>query len=370
MRYALLLLSLLTALVPIRSSAQQAGDLTGADYKRFPEDYGRRARKHFENTLGMRYIPSQTFTMGTTEAPNDANAGKLTGAISGSARRQVSIAGYWLCEREVSNYDYRMYVEDIRERFGEDSATTIMPDTSVWDNDTIMSPHMAGTYFSHPAFDNYPVVGVSYWQANAYCVWLSEQLISFLNAEGEDTTGVPNFRLPTEAEWEAAASMKPASWGEDLSQPEFATENGLPRRDKDLELHLNCGGTQDATGYFVLSYYDDGFYETAPHDAFAPNVAGIRHLSGNVAEWCVDVYKPIKASSFSEGNKIMRGIERLYRNLQTADNEKVVKGGAWTNPLGALRVGLRQSVPATTQSVRIGFRVAMTSTNPQPVTNY
>ena len=92
-----------------------------------------------------------------------------------------------------------------RNSFIKREVVNIYPDTLCWVHDYTysMNEDFTRQYFTSPAYDNYPVVGVSWVQANAFCVWRSNYLNQYL--ESIDYTQMNDFRLPTEAEWEFAA---------------------------------------------------------------------------------------------------------------------------------------------------------------------
>lgn len=165
-------------------------------------------------------------------------------------------------------------------------------------------------YWHDPALNGprQPVVGVSWYEAVAYTEWLTR------------TTGVVH-RLPTEAEWEAAARGgligQPYPWG---AEP------------------------PDAGGRFRANYYPndfaaDGFRFTAPVGSFPPNGYGLYDMAGNVAEWCLDRFTPTRPTSFAH------------------PEARVLRGGSWMSRARELRVASRQYAPPEKADGFIGFRV-------------
>ena len=104
-----------------------------------------------------------------------------------------------------------------RSKFILEKKTPIYPDTLVWIRDFAYSYNEAMTkrYFMHPAFGNYPVVGVNWHMATAFCEWSTHYLNSFLNSKNRPQES--DFRLPTEGQWEYAArggrSQSMFPWG-------------------------------------------------------------------------------------------------------------------------------------------------------------
>jgi gliding motility-associated lipoprotein GldK len=132
---------------------------------------------------------------------------------------------------------------------------------------------MTRNYFNHPAFDNYPVVGVNWHQARAFCLWRTRLLYDFnmLNSKTEPEF----FRLPSEVEWEYAArggrDFAPYPWG----GPYLRNAKGCI-----------LANFKPMRG----NYPEDGGLYTVKADAYFPNDFGLYNMSGNVAEWCEDAF--------------------------------------------------------------------------------
>lgn len=161
-----------------------------------------------------------------------------------------------------------------------------------------------------------PVVGVTWYDALAFARWLSK------------ITGEP-YRLPTEAEWEAAARGglvgQPYPWG---AEPPAA------------------GGRYRAN-YNPKPYAADGYAYTAPVGSFPPNGYGLYDMAGNVAEWCLDWYSP-------DAYTYRSGADPAGPPTGTA---KVVRGGSWYSSARELRCAARQAWPPPSADGFIGFRL-------------
>jgi formylglycine-generating enzyme required for sulfatase activity len=188
----------------------------------------------------------------------------------------------------------------------------IYPDTLVWIRDFSYSYNepMSKRYFSHPSFDNYPVVGVSWKQATAFCEWRTNYLNGFL--ESKKKIAESDFRLPTEAEWEYAArggrSQAPYPWG------------GYYLRNKKGCLLANF---KPGRG----NYPEDGGFYTVRADAYWPNDFGLYNMSGNVAEWTSSLYYEGAYNFQHDMNPDIRW------NAKDSDpprmKRKVIRGGSW-----------------------------------------
>ncbi len=215
----------------------------------------------------------------------------------------------------------------------------IYPDTLVWARDYAYSYNepMAQRYNSHPAFGKYPVVGVNWKQAKAYCNWRTQYLNGYLKSKGR--TQESSFRLPSEAEWEYAARGG-------RSQSLFPWGSYYLRNKKGCVMANFKPGRGD--------YAADGAVYTWRADAAWPNDFGLYNMAGNVAEWT--------NSYFYEGSyNFMHDLSPDVRyNAKNGDNirekRKVLRGGSWKDVGFYLQCGTRSYEYQDTAKSYIGFR--------------
>jgi formylglycine-generating enzyme len=215
----------------------------------------------------------------------------------------------------------------------------IYPDTLVWIRDFSYSYNepMSKRYFSHPSFGNYPVVGVTWKQANAFCEWRTQYLNGFL--ESKKRNAESDFRLPTEAEWEYAArggrSQAPFPWG------------GYYLRNKKGCLLANF---KPGRG----NYPEDGGFYTVRADAYWPNDFGLYNMAGNVAEWTSSLYYEGAYNFQHDMNPDIRW------NAKDSDpprmKRKVIRGGSWKDVGYFLQNAARNYEYQDTAKSYIGFR--------------
>jgi gliding motility-associated lipoprotein GldK len=215
----------------------------------------------------------------------------------------------------------------------------VYPDTLVWMRDFSYSYNepMTKRYFSHPAFGNYPVVGVNWKQAMAFCHWRSHIQNSYLERKKMAVEG--DYRLPSEAEWEYAArggrtnSMFP--WGS------YYTRN---------KKGCLLANFKPGRG----NYAEDGGFYTVRADAYWPNDYGLYNMSGNVAEWT--------GSYFYEGayNFMADMSPDIRYDAKDSDRprekRKVVRGGSWKDIQYMIQVSTRNYEYQDTAKSYIGFR--------------
>lgn len=282
---------------------------------------------------GMVVIPAGTFHMG--QADEDIAATQI------NFNKQVTIGSFYMDDTEITNNEYRQFLdrmmEDSVQTLGEDYIrTNFFPDTTVWVRDFTyhMGDPMMVYYYSHPAFDNYPVVGVDWNAARYFCRWRTGFLNDYRYSKG--LFPMPDFRLPSEAEWEYAARG-----GRDMAK--YPWGNPYIRNAKGCMLANFKPGRGN--------YYDDGFQYTSPVASFFSNDYGLYDMSGNVAEWCEDAYQ---AASYS----IVWDLNPTYYD----DNEprKIIRGGSWKDIAYYLETGTRTFEYEDSARAFIGFRCAMT----------
>lgn len=198
------------------------------------------------------------------------------------------------------------------ERFFRRDVVNIYPDTLCWNHDFTysMNDPMTLNYFSHPQFDHYPVVGVSWRQAKAFCYWRTHLRHAYLIEK--EFANEQEFRLPTEAEWEWAArgdmDANPYPWG--------------------------AYYTQNANGCFLANFKpqrgnyiaDDNVYPAIVAH-YHPNDFNLFDMAGNVAEWCSDAFDKSSVNFTHDLNPAYN-----YYASKTDSREKkrkVIRGGSW-----------------------------------------
>ncbi|MCW3074301.1 MAG: GldJ [Flaviaesturariibacter sp.] len=215
----------------------------------------------------------------------------------------------------------------------------IYPDTLAWIRDFSYSYNepMAKRYYSHPSFGNYPVVGVSWKQASAFCEWRTHYLNSFL--EGKKRAQESDFRLPTEAQWEYAARGG-------RSQSMFPWGNYYLRNKKGCLLANFKPGRGN--------YPEDGGFYTVRADAYWPNDWGLYNMAGNIAEWTSSIY-------YEGGYTFQHDMNPDVRwNAKDTDppkmKRKVIRGGSWKDVGYYLQTGTRTYEYQDSTKSYVGFR--------------
>lgn len=226
-----------------------------------------------------------------------------------------------------------------RSKFIIKNPVKVYPDTLVWVRDFSYAYNepMSQRYFAHPAFANYPVVGVTWKQATAFCTWRSRYLNSYLDSKKKANES--SFRLPTEAEWEYAARGG-------RSQSMFPWGNYYLRNRKGCLMANFKPGRGN--------YPEDGGFYTVRADAYWPNDFGLYNMAGNVAEWTSSLY-------YEGGYNFAHDMNPDIRyNAKESDpprmKRKVVRGGSWKDVGYFLQTSTRNYEYQDTAKSYIGFR--------------
>ena len=238
-------------------------------------------------------------------------------------------------QKVVINDDYihSVYPHTKRSNFIKEVPVPIYPDTTVWIRDFKYSYNepMHNDYFWHDAYTEYPVVGVTWHQAKAFCDWRTKTKNDYQKTK-KKLSFVPEFRLPTEAEWE------------------FAARGGLQ------SAMYPWGGpyTKNDRGCFMANFkpmrgdyaVDQALY-TVEANAYDPNGYNLYNMAGNVSEWIDSSYEP-EAYEFSS---------TMNPNVNDIENQiKVVRGGSWKDVKYFLQVSTRDYENANKPRSYIGFR--------------
>jgi sulfatase modifying factor 1 len=226
-----------------------------------------------------------------------------------------------------------------RSQFINKVDVAVYPDTLVWIRDFSYSYNepMTKRYYSHPAFGNYPVVGVNWKQATAFCVWRTQYLNAHL--EGKHMATESDFRLPTESEWEYAARGG-------RSQSMYPWGNYYLRNKRGCLLANFKPGRGN--------YPEDGGFYTVRADAYWPNDFGLYCMAGNVAEWTSSFYYEGASNFEHDMNPDIRW------NAKDTDpprmKRKVIRGGSWKDVGIYLQTSARTYEYQDTAKSYIGFR--------------
>lgn len=299
-----------------------------------------------ETGPGLTFVQGGTFVMGRVEQDVMYHWDNYP--------RRVTVASFYMDETEVANQDYREFTHWIGRVYPGDRAKMVaaLPDTARWRKELAYNEPYVSNYFRHPAYSDYPVVGVSWEQAEAYCKWrtdrVNEQILvdrgilthdntqngqnifttqTYLlglyqgtdgekpieNADGstrrvkyEDGITLTDYRLPTEAEWEYAAyGLIGNTEGELLTDRKLYPWNGAylredTKREKGQMKANFVRGRGDMMG--MAGSLNDNADIAAPVFAYQPNDYGLYNMSGNVNEWVSDVYRPLSFNDNDEFN--------------------------------------------------------------------
>ncbi|MBL7700168.1 MAG: formylglycine-generating enzyme family protein [Chitinophagaceae bacterium] len=298
----------------------------------------------------MVLIPGGTYLMGSS---NDE------GRSDEYPTHKVKIKDFWMDETEVTNAQFKKFVEatgyvttaeqkpdwdELKKQLPPNTPkppeNVLVPSSLVFQPGHHQSPHewwkwTKGASWKHPqgegssieGKDNYPVVHISWYDANAYAKWAGK-------------------RLPTEAEWEWAARAglidKPYTWGSEPADEAHPVANIWQGHFPDSNSHA------------------DHFERAAPVKSFHPNRYGLYDMAGNVWEWCSDWYDAGYYKKVSENiNVDPKGPDESYDPEEPTIPKKVIRGGSFLchdSYCTGYRVSARMKASPDTGLEHTGFR--------------
>lgn len=303
-------------------------------------------------------------------------------------KRTVTIASFYMDETEIANIHWLEYMFYVKVDSSAERYLSTLPDTTVWARELAYNDPYVSHYLRYPGFRYYPVVGITWKQANDYCVWRTRVVNLKLAFEAglyediedsneplslESGAMVPSFRLPTEAEWEYAAQGL-------IGTQKYNDENfehgriypwdgyGLryPYGSKLGRFYANFKrGRGDYAG--IAGKLNDGAMITCQiYDNF-PNDYGLYNIAGNVNEWVWDVYRPLSFQDFEDLNPVRRdgtldeesGYDTQNYNSLISNRSRVYKGGSWKDVAYWLSPGTRRYLEEDSATATIGFRCAL-----------
>ena len=257
---------------------------------------------------GFVFVPGGSFTMGDRHNPGHPHA--------------VWVPSFHLAAFEVTNREFRAFLADPR-GYGDRSSWT---DAGWAWRSHGLSEATARLVPSHPRYarfgrDDLPVVLVNWYEANAYCRWLTRRL-------GD---GRWLYRMPTEAEWEKAA-RGPDGFDYGIGMELSEREAGL------YNWRKNPGAATTLVGL-----------EATAHD-YRPNRYGVFHASGNAREWTQSLFRPYNAKN---------PYREDARNVDALPGMRVTRGGSWYSASAVrLQLAYREEFQPELSSDDLGFRVA------------
>jgi len=357
---------------------------------------------------GLVYIEGGRTVLGSQEEDVTNNHDNM--------ERTVTIASFFMDEAEVANIHWLEYLHFIRKDSSEEKYKAALPDTAVWARDLSFNDPYVTYYLRYPGFRYFPVVGVNWLQADSYCAWRTAKVNENLakgggsskggglfgkkkkkgdngtSAEGgataasagaladgkggasiENGNSLPNYRLPTEAEWEYAAQAL-------VGTQEVGNENQEEKRIYPWNGRSTRNPYGKGQGQFLANFkrgrgdyagiagsLNDGAMITEYVYAYPPNDYGLYNMAGNVNEWVQDVYRPLSFQDVEDLNPFRRnGVgddaknydKKGYQSL-VDDHVRVYKGGSWRDVAYYLSPGTRRFMAEDSASSTIGFRCAM-----------
>lgn len=343
--------------VAISSCSRDYSSTTGWDYNN-PKQGGFQKVPFVDQETGpgLLLVEGGTFTMGMVEQDVmfDYN----------NRPARVTVSSFYMDQTEVTNFQWLEYLYWISRAYEQYPMVyrNALPDTLCWRSPLAMNEKYVEYYLRHPAYRDYPVVGVSWLQASDFCKWRTDRVNEYIlvregvlgwdvnaadaetfntdsylvgqfeqspelggrkltdlnpsNVNGkklgerivrmEDGILLPKYRLPTEAEWEFAAQGLIGNLTEGTEvitdRRQYPWDGHFVRQDnEEFQGAIRANFVRGRGDYMgVAGALNDGADVTAPVESYWPNDYGLYHMAGNVSEWVMDVYRPLTSEDYDE----------------------------------------------------------------------
>jgi gliding motility-associated lipoprotein GldJ len=333
--------------------------------------------KEQETSPGLVFVEGGTFTKGKVQddVMHDWNNTPST----------QHVQSFYMDETEVTNVMYLEYLDYLKSVYPPENPKYAniykgaLPDTLVWRNRLGFNETMTNNYLRHPAYAEYPVVGVNWIQATQFAEWRTDrvneavleregflakdakyqavtgevagtfnteaylnrpesvyngQIDSLQGNKKKDSVSVfakrssgiisPEYRLPTETEWEYAAAALQGSreYNNYRGRKKYPWEGEYTRNGQRVGRGDQLANFKQGKGDYggIAGWSDDGADITAEVKSYKPNDLGLYDMAGNVAEWVADVYRPIVDDEISDFN-YFRG--NIYTKTAIGEDGKV-----------------------------------------------
>lgn len=281
--------------------------------------------------------------------------------------RKLRFEYYWVDYKQAAkransyNFETQSYTGQVTDATGNKApiqnrssflmreTTPVYPDTLVWVRDYTFSYNepLTEKYFSHVAYDSYPVVGITWAQAKAFCNWRTKQMNDF--QESLKNPGVMDYRLPTEVEWEYAArgghQMTLYPWGSYYTRN---SEGSFVANFKPMRGNYVSDSQNNITTTKVANFF--------------PNSYGLYDMAGNVAEWTSNAYDESGYEYISDFSP------DFQYDAKPGDppsmKRKVIRGGSWKDIAYYVQVSTRSFEYQDSAKSYIGFRCVRSTFKP------